>query len=82
MADSQENNTTPSEVFESIGHKVENLGPAVNGDGAAGAADAVDDQKAVEEIESLCMNCHENVSCLVSNHLVFSTRHFINILYF
>jgi hypothetical protein len=27
----------------------------------------VDEPKLVEEIESLCMNCHENVSCSISH---------------
>lgn len=47
---------TPQEFFQTIGRKVENLAPASNG-----AEDADDDQRAVEEIESLCMNCGENV---------------------
>lgn len=38
--------TTPNEFFEAIGSKV----------------DGGDDQKVVEEIESLCMNCGKNVS--------------------
>lgn len=46
----------PSQFFEAIGTKVESLAPATNGD----AAD--EDQRTVEEIESLCMNCGENVS--------------------
>ncbi|KAF4510950.1 hypothetical protein G6O67_002794 [Ophiocordyceps sinensis] len=44
----------PSQFFEAIGTKVESLAPATNGD----AAD--EDQRTVEEIESLCMNCGEN----------------------
>lgn len=50
---------TPQEFFQAIGNKVENLAPASNG-----AEDADDDQRAVEEIESLCMNCGENVRYL------------------
>lgn len=42
-----ENKTTPNEFFEAIGQKVESHD---------------DDQKLVEEIESLCMNCQKNVS--------------------
>lgn len=48
------------EFFESIGQKASHLDGATNGVGAAGQED--DEPKAVEEIESLCMNCHENVS--------------------
>ncbi|KAL2260770.1 hypothetical protein VTK26DRAFT_5124 [Humicola hyalothermophila] len=43
------------ELFNPIGKKVEKVAPAatsVNGEG--------DDEKVVEEIESLCMNCEEN----------------------
>lgn len=48
---------SPTDFFESIGHKAEQLAPSSNG--AAQIGD--DDVKPVEEIESLCMNCHENV---------------------
>lgn len=48
----------PSEFFESIGSKVANFKPAQNG--TTEATDD-DDVKPVEEVESLCMNCHENV---------------------
>ncbi|KAM0740534.1 hypothetical protein ACQRIT_005718 [Beauveria bassiana] len=41
-----------SEFFQSIGNKVEGLAPKANGDH--------EDLQPVEEIESLCMNCHEN----------------------
>ncbi|KAH6676140.1 zinc finger protein zpr1 [Plectosphaerella plurivora] len=44
MAD-QEAKVTPTEFFEAIGQKVDTTD---------------DDHKLVEEIESLCMNCHEN----------------------
>lgn len=47
-----------SEFFETIGQKASQTGQ-VNG---AGQQDGEDDGKVVEEIESLCMNCHENVS--------------------
>ncbi|KAK3180748.1 nucleolar zinc-finger protein [Lecanicillium sp. MT-2017a] len=47
----------PSEFFESIGSKVANFKPAQNG--TTEATDS-DDVKPVEEVESLCMNCHEN----------------------
>ncbi|KAJ4150323.1 hypothetical protein LMH87_011077 [Akanthomyces muscarius] len=43
----------PSEFFQSIGSKVEGFAPKANGE-------AEDDFKPVDEIESLCMNCHEN----------------------
>ncbi|KAI0884930.1 zinc finger protein zpr1 [Annulohypoxylon maeteangense] len=53
---------TSTDFFESIGHKAEHLAPATNGaNGTNGVAHADnDDEKVVEEIESLCMNCHEN----------------------
>lgn len=55
----QTNGTTgisSTDYFKSIGEHVNT--PATNG-GAQQNDD--DDAKAVEEIESLCMNCHENV---------------------
>lgn len=52
------------ELFNPIGEKVEKVAPGAaptaNGDNAP-AADNNDDERAVEEIESLCMNCHQNV---------------------
>ena len=51
--------TTANEFFESIGNQADQLAPATNGE-AQTAED--DDRRVVEEIESLCMNCHENVS--------------------
>lgn len=57
-----------TEFFESIGKKADQIGTATNGaNGANGIHSANDDDddddgKVVEQIESLCMNCHENVS--------------------
>ena len=56
MTTDETNKQTPQEFFESIGDKVKNFAPA-----AADTEDA-DDERAVEEIESLCMNCGKNVS--------------------
>lgn len=54
---------TPTEFFESIGKKADQLAPSTNGNGANGDLNGdEDDGKVVEQIESLCMNCHENVS--------------------
>ncbi len=47
----------PPEFFETIGHQAEQIAPSAGGAGQDGA----DDNRVVEEIESLCMNCHENV---------------------
>ncbi len=49
-------------LFDTIGQKAEQLAPApaTNGTHEAQLEDD-EDQKVVEEIESLCMNCHENV---------------------
>lgn len=58
------NKQTPQEFFETIGNKVKNLAPTTDGE-----QNDDDDQRAVEEIESLCMNCGKNVSrnpCLSS----------------
>jgi zinc finger protein len=67
------------DFFESLGKKAEHLtlkdsalkskdsGATPVGEEltteAAATTDDSDDQKVVDEIESLCMNCHENVSC-------------------
>lgn len=45
----------PKEFFETIGDKVKNFSET-NG------ADDDDDRPAVEEVESLCMNCGKNVT--------------------
>ncbi len=50
----------PSEFFESIGSKVANFNSAQNG-----TTEEEDDVKPVPEVESLCMNCHENVSRII-----------------
>lgn len=47
------------ELFNPIGEKVEKVVPATVPNGTTDE----DDEKVVEEIESLCMNCEENVSC-------------------
>lgn len=60
------------DFFESIGKKAEQLNTndasakpanATTGDSVAAQPEqAEEDQKVVDEIESLCMNCHENAS--------------------
>lgn len=50
---------SPNEYFRSIGQQADQVAPATNG--TAQQPDS-DDVKPVEEIESLCMNCHDNVS--------------------
>jgi hypothetical protein len=57
MTTEEVNKQNPEEFFQSIGDKVKNLAPA-----AAADAQNDDDERAVEEIESLCMNCGKNVS--------------------
>ena len=42
------------DLFQDMGRQVEVTNAGTNG--------TDDEQKVVEEIESLCMNCHENVS--------------------
>ncbi|KAI1110656.1 ZPR1 zinc-finger domain-containing protein [Nemania sp. NC0429] len=56
-----------TDFFESIGKKADQLAPLTNGhgtngttNGSATAEDDGDDGKVVEQIESLCMNCHDN----------------------
>lgn len=63
-----------SDYFKAIGQQVDQVAPATNG------AEQIenDEVKPVEEIESLCMNCHENVrrflSTSYSHDLTDSTR--------
>ena len=53
-----------SEMFDTIGQKAEQLAPAPVSNGENGTqVGEDDDQRVVDEIESLCMNCHENASC-------------------
>ncbi|KAK3387187.1 ZPR1 zinc-finger domain-containing protein [Podospora didyma] len=50
-----------SDLFNPIGEKVEKVAPVVDTNGTNEAVpEAEDDGKVVEEIESLCMNCHKN----------------------
>jgi zinc finger protein len=72
MASNEQEKSAPDgaafdDFFESIGKKAENLTskdgkveaqPNTNG---TTTEDDADEQKVVDEIESLCMNCHENV---------------------
>ncbi|KAH9893887.1 ZPR1 zinc-finger domain-containing protein [Xylariomycetidae sp. FL2044] len=61
MSAPEENTTstvTPQDFFQSIGDKAAQLAPATNGTNGVSQTD--DDEKVVEQIESLCMNCHEN----------------------
>ena len=75
MADPTQEDPKPDgaafdEFFESIGKKAEQLtfndqseiSSQENGDAAQQPEQGEEDQKVVDEIESLCMNCHENVS--------------------
>lgn len=61
MASEDVNKQTPEEFFQSIGDKVKNLAPA------EAEAQNADDERAVEEIESLCMNCGKNVSRITTS---------------
>lgn len=68
------------DFFESLGKKAENLtiderngqkGPATNGiTPSAEEGGDENEPKVVDEIESLCMNCHENV-CFSVSSLIF-----------
>jgi len=54
------------DYFDSIGKKAENLSlrdhkPATNATVTTLPTAEVDEPKVVDEIESLCMNCHDNV---------------------
>jgi hypothetical protein len=47
-----------ADLFSTIGEKAEKVTPAAVPNGTT----EDEDEKVVEEIESLCMNCQENVS--------------------
>jgi zinc finger protein len=54
------------DYFESLGKKAEDLRineqkAATNGTASQGKPEEEEEQKVVDEIESLCMNCRENV---------------------
>ncbi len=49
-----------AELFNSIGDKVEKVAPTAVPDGTTTGEE--EEERVVEEIESLCMNCEENVS--------------------
>ncbi|KAI0809635.1 ZPR1 zinc-finger domain-containing protein [Xylaria sp. FL0064] len=48
-----------TQFFESIGKQAGQLAPTTNGANGASSTDD-DDVRVVDQIESLCMNCHEN----------------------
>ena len=62
-----------TEFFETIGNQVEQVAPSSDVPG-----EDEDDQRVVEEIESLCMNCHENVS---SSHILLCCRTRADLIY-
>lgn len=68
MADANQPETKPDgavfdDYFESLGQKAQNLSANDQKDGAAtnSTLESDEEQRVVDEIESLCMNCHENV---------------------
>jgi len=68
-----ENTSAPATLsaFESLGQKAAELSINDNNQTALPTLDDGEDQKVVDEIESLCMNCHENVAVLVSKPQTF-----------
>ena len=69
--------------FESLGKKAEHLTTndqnghqkiPVDVTGSVAQHEEEDEQKVVDEIESLCMNCHENVISLLYTFLMITTN--------
>ncbi|TGO34219.1 hypothetical protein BHYA_0207g00170 [Botrytis hyacinthi] len=67
MADTNQTETKPDgavfdDYFESLGKKAQNLSTNDQKDGVASNStlESDEEQRVVDEIESLCMNCHEN----------------------
>lgn len=56
MAAQMPGQSLAKDLFADMGRKVESLS------GPANSAEGDSEPKVVEEVESLCMNCHENVS--------------------
>ena len=59
---------TKEEFFPSIGNVVEKTAGTNDAIVTDAAANDVDEENAVKEIESLCMNCGENVRCDIMQH--------------
>ncbi|OAA65447.1 zinc finger protein zpr1 [Niveomyces insectorum RCEF 264] len=59
MSPPEEFKVTPDQIFDSIGNQAEQVAPSGD-DQQHGEANDNDDGRVVEEIESLCMNCHQN----------------------
>lgn len=89
MASNTQEETKPDgaafdQFFDSIGKKAENLTinqdskPATNSTESTSLASeekADDEPKVVDEIESLCMNCHENVCVPINPKPICSDLH-------
>ena len=63
----------PDNLFPSIGtlaQQADSSADPVNLDGTTGAPSKDDDDRVVQEVESLCMNCEEQVS---TNLLTYSS---------
>ena len=60
--DSQRAQTDENDLFSAIGKQVLGL---QSGDSESNQADQDDRVQLVDEIESLCMNCHDNVSASI-----------------
>lgn len=57
------------ELFEDVGKKVEALQLGSQEENTTGSVGGRDDERVVDEIESLCMNCQENVCARSSDRL-------------
>ena len=57
-----QNGETNTPLFDTIGHGAEQVDSLTNGDDGS--------QKLVEEIESMCINCEENVRSLKVERLM------------
>ena len=73
-----------TDFFESIGKKATHLDSTNGTNGTNGSTNGAngatgdDDEKVVQEIESLCMNCHENVSNLFRGFKLLLNSHRTN----
>jgi zinc finger protein len=67
---SKPSGASSTDFFEPIGQKAEQVAPSTaNGVATENDVGGADDQKVVEEIESLCMNCGQNVCHFLSHSI-------------
>lgn len=65
-ADPADERDAPQDLFEDVGKKVQALDLGQRETEVSPGKDDGEDQRVVDEIESLCMECHENVRAVLA----------------